>query len=132
MAGACTCSQLENGIYELVMSEATRRAVDEYFAHVERVARSAKENGAAKVMFLLDASQMDKNSPPLIYFFQKTRDYRDRYPDRLPTRNATVFQKGLIVSLVDTFLKSIGGGDRDQARFFSPDERDKAIDWLLV
>ena len=78
MDEACTCRELENGIHELVMIEASRQAVDQYFAHVERIARSAQEREAAKILFLLDASQMDRNTPPLVYFFQKTRDYRDR------------------------------------------------------
>ena len=114
------------------MLQANRQAIDEYFTHVERIALGARERGDARVLFMLDATQMDKNSPPLVYFFQRTRVYRAQYPDRLPTRNATIIHKGIIVSLADAFLKSMGDQDRDLARFFSPDERKQAVDWLLA
>lgn len=132
IAPDCSCERDENGVYVITLHTASRAAIEQYFAHVEIATEHALEHDEKLILYVMDASPLGSKSPSLVYFFQKAREFRKTFPNRPVTRTVVIYEKGIILSLVNSFLRSIGNDDEhDGMRFFNPSEREDAMAWLM-
>ncbi len=128
----CSSSRDENGVYIITLHTPTRGAIEQYFRHVEAATQHALEHNEKLILYVMDASPLGSKSPSLVYFFQKARQFRKHFPNRPVTRTAVIYDKGIILSLVNSFMRSIGNDDdHDGMRFFNPSEREDAMAWLM-
>lgn len=125
----CRYTLLDNGIHEYVLADSSRAAFDEFLEHSERV--SQETNPQEIVLNLIDFRQ--SGLPPMKYGFQRSQEAvaRAKKEGRSipPTRNACLYNPGMLITLVQTFVNLLNVNAVGQ--FFSADERDKAIAWLL-
>jgi hypothetical protein len=123
----CTLNELGDKTYEIVFHRSSNAAVDEWMAHVERL--HAGLTAADTARWLLDASQT--GDLPMLHVLRRSQEYVRAHPDRPMTRTATLYRGGSVRLLLN-FTRWMQGSRREQARFFTPDEREAALAWLLA
>lgn len=109
-------------IHEYIFHEATRKAVDEFLAHIMGISESSDETFQ---FFIVDVRE--SGEPPLRYLIRRFGERMARNVYRPPAIIAQLLMdhtiSQIVISLVSQFM------EQGQIRTFK--DRDKAIDWLL-
>lgn len=129
MAGTgipCEYIHHNSGIHEFIFHEASRAAVDEFIAHINRIMRQSPPDKTT--LILIDVSP--SGPVPMGYFIERVRHIVARAPHRLPTR-ATVLYRDKSVMAIMHHIVTMLAGHQDQISFHPVGQRTKAINWLL-
>lgn len=123
---ACEYIQHESGIHEIIFYEATRRAVDEYMTYNEQIVVNA--NPDETVTILLDVTR--SGLPPMAYLMGQVRQHMKKYPWRLSTRVAIVYENSRLLGLLRSSTQLVTT-QQDTLNYFKADQRETAMKWLL-
>lgn len=119
---------LDNGIHEFTLLASSRSAVDQLYEHILEAIRNSPQDKTFRC--IIDQSQLS-DLPPVRYLSGRVKDIDKHFPSRAPGRNAIVSRGGALVSILDTMVTIFARRGTDKVRFFTPDDREKAEDWLL-
>lgn len=133
MTALCDLIVHENGVREMRLHDSTRQAVDELTVHMSSVMASWQPEQDGRQVYLL-VDMRDSGLPPLNYMMQKVREWISNYRHimrQVYIREALLvpINSGIVLSLAGTFARMLPV-DSD-VKFFSPDEYEDAIAWLL-
>ena len=130
----CRFTILNNGIWMFVFTEATNRAVDEWYQWQGYLKETVSPREDRRVRMLLDLRTC--GPLPLLYSLQQGRDWRKKYPDLSTFRVQIAVLLKQFPRTQQSYIKLIKDGVNifTQAQvetevFF--DEKQPAIEWLL-
>jgi hypothetical protein len=125
----CTHNTYDNGIHEFVFSATTREAVDTWIDFNLKL--YAEIDTTHKLRILFDTSHA--GILPLGYVIKRIQDLIANRPDGLLTQNALIIPPNPVNNLARSLTNNLLRVQqlRDQVKFFSTDQRNPAIDWLL-
>ncbi len=117
---------LNNNIHKIILKDASHQAVDEALVYVERIF-SAAEHESSITLLLVDARA---GVPPLPYVVQALRQFYSQQKYVPPFRAAYVYNEGVVLSILQRFLTTLGlvGTSR---RFFRSATDHEALQWLV-
>lgn len=122
----CSYRLLENRIHEFVMHESSRAAVDDFIKILNEIARSTPPE-TEPLPSLMDSAV---GVQPIRYIFGRLKDYIRDNPN-----TAGQSSKFALILPESVLTRSVGGMmsmfSALKTRLFTPEERQKAIDWLL-
>lgn len=119
----CTHKYHENNIHEFIIHESSRIAVDQMVGYIYKILEETSDEQSP--LYLIDNSQVD--AVPLRYLAQRIKEVNSsRSKDRKPGHIAILYE-GIIADVANILLRS---AMINKFRFFSPEKRDKAIEWL--
>lgn len=122
---ACIHRVLEGNIQEFILTEASRRGVDELFDTVEKILADAHASNDMSIIaggFLLDSRI---GVLPLNYALARARLMAKKYPTHPQSRTALLFTSNPLVRTVDLVLRTL-----ISLRLYGANDRDAAIKWL--
>ena len=122
---ACIHRVLEGNIQEFVLTETSRRAVDELFDTVENIMKDAYARNDMSIIagrFLLDCRV---GILPLNHAFARALSMTKNYPSHPQSRTACLFASGPLVKPIYYFLRRVVS-----VHIYGIDERDAALAWL--
>jgi hypothetical protein len=130
----CRYTDLDSGIWLFAFTEASNRAVDEWYEWQSYLKETSPPNDNRRVRMLLD---LRTSGPlPLFYSLQQGRDWRKKYPD-LPGYRVQI---ALLLKQFPRYQQSYIKLIKDGVNLFTLnqvevevifDDKQKAIDWLL-
>ncbi len=122
----CSYRFLDNRIHEFVMKESSRAAVDDFIKALDYITLNTTQR-EIPIPSLMDSSV---GVQPIRYIFGRLKDYMSKNSNT--TRQSTKFALILPESVL---TRSVGGMmsmfPSLKTRLFTPEERDKAVEWLL-
>jgi hypothetical protein len=124
---ACTFRHIDGRIKEFVLTELSRRAIDDLFDIAESMLYEATLKN--DLPFLSQPSLIDSSigTQPLNHSLVRLRAMMDKYPET---------RKGLVAIILppSPLLKTLAFMMRPLApmRIYTPQERDQALEWLLA
>jgi hypothetical protein len=124
---SCQYRELEGEIHEFVMLDSTRASVDEFVEQMEQL-QAANDASDATLRVIVDMAI--SGMPPIRYGFARVGELL-RAEDRPPSRTAFILDNQLIATLLEGFGR-VFRTERDKVRYFSPDQREQIIAWLLA
>ena len=118
-----------SGIHEFTFLKASRNSIDELY----EVMRGLLQHHPKPDSVLLLVDVTNGIYPPLRYLFSATTDFNATHDDAPPGYTAVISNPNAVVMLADTFMKTLSQFivGYNNLRFFKPDEREQAIQWLL-
>jgi len=122
---ACIHRVLEGNIQEFILTETSRKAVDELFDTAEKILGDAYACNDMSIIagrFLLDSRV---GILPLNYAFTRARQMAKKYPSHPQSRTALVFQSSPLTRTVDLVLRTF-----ISLRLYGAEDRDAALKWL--
>ncbi len=126
-ARGCIYQQLDNGIHEFVFTGEGDTGLDEMFAVLEVIMGNSTPDDTLR--YIVDSTR-SRDDTSLKRMVGRFRDLQQKVPLRGKGRTAILHKGGLLVTLGDMMISALAPKE-DKTRFFKPDERDKAIEWLL-
>jgi hypothetical protein len=121
----CNYKRLENGIHAFELTDATRAAVDDFF----NLRRKLQDEVTEEQMLILAHLNM-RQLPSLTHIMTHVKSLAQDYPRIQPTCTAILYRQGMLVFVLNSFLK-VFLRSKDRVMFFAEDQADKAQDWLL-
>ncbi|MCS6836687.1 MAG: hypothetical protein NZ750_11815 [Anaerolineae bacterium] len=121
----CIYIHHDNGIHEFILADGSDEALDGWFIHLDQVFGEA-----VPVVRLLYVSQTDA-LPSINALMTRARLLDRRHPGRPKSRSAILYNSASKVRFLNVFVQMSSAVGRDQSRFFSKDQRQEAIEWLL-
>jgi hypothetical protein len=119
----CVYTRLPNGIHEFVMTEASRAAVDEFVAALEEMAQFLPPGKTAPI--LMDSTI---GMQPTSYIISQTLQMIRKYPPPQENqRMAIILRPSFLLNTIAVMLRIFPFLN---VRFFKPEERDEAVQWL--
>jgi hypothetical protein len=109
-----------NQVHEYVVSEASRAAVDDLIALLDAALRITPDTVVHPTLINTAVGM-----PPINYAMTQMRVLVKRYPGRPRGRLAVLIPTNPLVNVLDIFLRPVM-----QVRFFAPQQRDTALEWL--
>jgi hypothetical protein len=120
----CTFQPLADGIYEIRIHQATRRAVEEFFHHLRVVYDEALAKAALPVRILIVAPD---SALPVLPLTAELKKWTAHY-GQVASRHAILYE-GLFGTMVDILVRNFGNRVT-QMRVFKPAQRQTALDWI--
>lgn len=125
----CLYAQLPSGIHELTYTEASRRAVDDFVAHILRIYAEAQANDVGETrLFLIDNSRV--GSQPIKYTLERLREVLGQMDENYSSRVAILYTNSLLINMIKSLVNSLPRRHRE-FRIFGVNEREAAIEWLM-
>lgn len=124
---ACEHSTLDGNIQHYRFTEPSRRAIDEFIAHLERVIPTLPLDQPHLALIDIRESGM----PSLAYLSTQMRKYVNQLEYRLKSRVVIVYGSGTVYTMVNTAIQMFTRRDYDEIRFVQGD-LDEAIAWFTV
>lgn len=126
----CSYKQLDNGIHQLELKDASHEAADAYLQLLDKTIHSATENKQPlmRVLVLITSPHL----PSLQYLARGAKQLLSKYPNRPRIRSAYVYGEGIMMQLLKTFVQFMVLGRDDKMNFFKAEQRDQAESWLLA
>jgi hypothetical protein len=120
-------SVLENGIYQIVMHESSRRAVDAWLIHMtDLMYKLYLEGNNTYAPVLLDIRE--PGMMPVAYATHAVQLWAEAYPNPPLIDIAIVYRYGLLAHLAVTFAHL--SRQRDGVRLFHKGRYNEAVYWL--
>lgn len=123
----CLYQQLDNGIHEFVFTGEGNTGLDEMFDVLEGIMGNSTPDDT--LCYIVDSTR-SKSDTSLKRMVGRFRDLQLKVPLRGKGRTAILHQGGLMVTLGEMMISALAPKE-DKTRFFKPQDRDKAIEWLL-
>lgn len=124
----CEYTRLENGIHQFVFYESSKQAIDDFFRDLEHILVTTPHTETAR--YLIDITQGSREIS-LVALVQRFRRLETHIPHRARGRSAILHKPGLVISAIDSFIRTLAPS-RDVTRFFPVERRDDALAWLLA
>jgi hypothetical protein len=122
----CTYREMDNGIHEFIIHEASRAAADDMAAHIDNILQVTSVTAPAPC-YLVDNSQVA--ALPLSYLRNRIKTVNtSRAADGRPPGRIAILYDGTLGSVANMMLRVTVP---NQVRIFGSTERSAAIDWLL-
>ncbi len=134
-AGYCQFTDLNNGIWVFTFTEATNRAVDEWYQWQSYLKETMAPPDNRRIRMLLELRQ--SGPLPLLYSLQQGRDWRKQYPDLHTFRVQIALLLKQFPRYQQPYIKLIKDGvnlftlQQVEVEVFF-DEKQQALDWLLT
>ena len=131
----CQFTDLNNGIWNFTFTEASNRAVDEWYAWQSYLKETTPPKDDKRVRMLLDMRK--SGAIPLLYSLQQGRDWRKKYTDLHTIRLQIALLLKQFPSYQQPYIKLIKDGvniftmAQVEVEIFFEDEQ-TAINWLLA
>jgi hypothetical protein len=123
----CVYRRLENGIHQFEFQESSKPAIDEFFGRLERILIETPHTETNR--YLIDVTGGDREVS-IVSMSQRFRRLEAQFPHRARGRSAILHKPNVIISFFDNFIRALAPTG-DITRFFTVDQRDEAIRWLL-
>lgn len=120
----CTCSRLDNGIYEFRFLANGRPTIDAFIAQIEDI--YVRDSEAALLRFLVDTNGCQVS---VSYFLQRSGELRKRHPDAPHERSAVLVDDSALYAIISSMVRLLRVPIT--TRQFNANKRDEAIEWLL-
>lgn len=124
---ACLRATIGEDIHELIFMETSRRAVEEYFIHLDDIACNSALDRPIRI--LTDGSQI-KGVQPMGHTMSHARQILSIHTVRPPIKLAIIVGRKEDTNLMYSLFRTLMRWE-DGLRFFYPDQQNEAIDWLL-
>ena len=118
---------LPNGIHEFTWTSPSREAVDVWMDYNEALYEVTPITNTLRYLHVVKTA----NFPPISYVVRKARHLQTLYPEQHSTRSAILFQSRFFGGIINTMSDMLNKKGKDITRFFSMEEREEAIAWLL-
>lgn len=118
---------LPNGIHEFTWTSASREAVDVWMDYNAALYETLQTTETVRNLHTIQSV----NFPPISYVVRKARHLQTLFPEQPNTRSAILFQSRFFGGMINTLSSMLNRKGKDLTRFFSMDERDEAVAWLL-
>jgi len=117
---------LNNNVHKIILQDSSQHAVDEALQYLGRVFDRA-EHETSITLLLVDARV---GVPSLAYVIQALRQFYQKASYVPPFRAAYVYNEGIVLSVLQRFLTTLGlvGTSR---RFFRSETDHEALRWLV-
>jgi hypothetical protein len=118
---------LPNGIHEFTWTSPSREAVDVWMDYNEALYGVTPLTTTLRYLHVVQSA----NFPPISYVVRKARHLQTLFPEQPSTRSAILFQSRFFGGIINTLSDMLNKKGKDVTRFFSMEEREQAIAWLL-
>ena len=119
-------TQLDNGIHQLVLTQPTRQAVDEWMAITRDLYTQLAPDDVMRLLLIIQ-----HDLPPIQYTIQQSKAFMQRYPERPRTRTAILHEKTILGGLITNIVNGMVAKGRDAVMLAGLHEEARAIHWLL-
>lgn len=119
----CIYRVLDNGIHEFVLLEFSRAGVDDFVSAVEAMNTALPPEIPRPL--LVDSRG---GVQPLSYLFARLRSIPQGEGAHGRSRLALLIETGMMVTIISGMVRIF---PRLNVRFFQPDQRQAALDWLV-
>jgi hypothetical protein len=124
----CEYYMRDQGVHEFIYNEVGRTAVDEFFAHFERVAATLPPDSVFRI--LTNGSRVAETQP-VRYMFLRVQTILRTMPHRPVFRVALLAsQDNSMTKILDAVFRALLRG-QDRLRFFPISQYEQAVEWLL-
>src|SRR5689334_16076604 len=118
----------DNDVHELIYNGVGRAAVDEFFAHFERIAATLPPDAVFRV--LTNGTRV-KETQPVRYMFLRVQMIIRTLAHRPIFRVALLASEdNSMTKILDTVFRALLRG-QDRMRFFPPNQYNQAMEWLV-
>jgi len=124
----CTHHQLDNGIHEFVFREASRAAVDEWFAHLDELTRAMPSDSMLHLLVRSTAAE----PLPVTYMIKSAHKWVADNPHVYTARIVFLHRSHFYYPHAKSFIRAWQMSNGIAVRFYAFDRRDEAVDWLLT
>lgn len=124
----CEYTRLENGVHQFIFYESSKEAIDDFFRDLEHILVETPHTETAR--YLIDITQGNREIS-LTTLVQRFRRLETHIPHRPRGRSAILHKPGLVLSVIDSFIRALAPS-RDMTRFFPVERRADALAWLLA
>jgi hypothetical protein len=124
----CQYNQLEQDIHEFVFTEASRKAIDEWFAHLDTIQQSARP--LTVMRFLVRSTAPEPM--PIAYALKCAQKWAQENPTMHTSRVAFVHRSEFFYPYIKSFVRSWQMNYGNLIRFFPADRYEDAVRWLLA
>lgn len=114
-----------NGIHEFTFRTAAREATDELIARLDILYASTPKDTT-----LLELFDIRVGIGSVSYAMKRAAELVRRHPNPPKIRGAMIYRDSLVVSLLAPSVRLLRAANFE-IRFFKPDQRADAIEWLL-
>jgi hypothetical protein len=121
----CQYQRLNNGIHQFEIMNASRQGVDDFF----RLRAQLQDDATEEIVLLLIHLNMPQ-LPSITHIMTHVRQFAQKYPRIQPTYSAIIYRRGMLVFVLNNFLK-VFLRSKDRVMFFAEDEAEKAAVWLM-
>ena len=115
----------KNGINEFVINNPSRKAVDELFAHINRIHSEASEGDILRFLIV----QKENMGLPIRHTMSRVREYKPRWTH--PSRSVMLMDTNPLMRTMIQVFETLQIKQSEE-QFMSIDQRDDAIEWLLA
>ena len=116
--------KVQDGIHELIFTEVSRNAVDEFMNHFDGILRQAAPDDTVRVF----GNNGDNSPQPMGYALARSRAILNAYRER-PAIRLALMNNGRFANMMDSLFRTLLRR-RDRIRFFKLTEREKLLEWL--
>ncbi|MEM9951322.1 MAG: hypothetical protein AAF846_06975 [Chloroflexota bacterium] len=118
---------LDNGIHEYHWQSLSRHAMDIWIAYNKQLYETTDPTDTLRYLHFADEMKF----PPLAYVIRKARELQLQFPDQPYTRSAILVQSKVFGQFINTLADTLNRDGKDSTHFFTFEERNRAIEWLL-
>jgi hypothetical protein len=124
---SCQLVSHPNGIYELIWRDLSDMAVDDWLVYMDALYHHTEPDYILRLLYNIRTSDM----PSLSFVARGIKQLACKYPVRSQSRTAIIAESDIASMLLRMMTRMLHRDDLDQTRFFTPDEHNTAIAWLL-
>jgi hypothetical protein len=128
VASRCQYTVLENGIHKFTWYDPSQVAVDEWINQLKLLYETAEHGGALRCYHRLQAHRL----PAISYVCRSIRELESAYPARPRMRTVVLHHSAVTLNMLSGVAQAFNASGYDRTCFYTPDQKEQAIAWLLA
>jgi hypothetical protein len=126
---SCHYEWMPEGVHSFYFSPDGRSGLDDFFARLTEILANAPAH-TRRLRYLVDVSDAGEGEAPFHELVRRFRELEIALPQRPPGRTALIVANSRLLSLANALIATLAP-QKDRTRFFSPERREAALEWVL-
>ncbi len=138
---SCHYEWMPEGVHSFYFSPDGRSGLDDFFARLTEILANAPAH-TRRLRYLVDVSDAGEGEAPFHELVRRFRELEIALPQRPPGRTALIVANSrllsvpaklyiaILLSLANALIATLAP-QKDRTRFFSPERREAALEWVL-
>lgn len=126
---SCHYEWMPEGVHSFHFSADGRSGLDDFFARLTEILANAPAH-THRLRYLVDVSGAGEGEVPFHELVRRFRELEIALPQRPPGRTALIVANSRLLSLANALIATLAP-QKDRTRFFSPQRRASALEWVL-
>jgi hypothetical protein len=126
---SCHYEWLSQGVHSFYFTPDGHSGLDDFFARLTEILATAPPH-TRRLRYLVDVSTAGEGEAPFHELVRRFRELEIALPQRPPGRTALIAASSRLLNLANALITTLAP-QKDRTRFFSPGQREAALEWLL-